>query len=233
MKTEKNIFTLIELLVVIAIIAILAAMLLPALNQARATAKKISCVSNMKQIGTALHLYADNNRGFLPYRRYNWGSSQPPTWTMLLAPYLNVKLNKHSQETIFLCPDDKTFSPVNSMHQTRYGQNSYAVNMEIMDNAITDENGDGFTGSKLMSSIKSPSKIIAVSEFHHIWNCIGWGDRNGRSGDPVAAHGYPYGNDAGVAGYHSKFNNWQFVDGHVDSMTYNKTISPDNNLWTP
>ncbi len=60
-------FTLIELLVVIAIIAILAAILLPALNSARERGRQASCVSNLKTLGTATQMYADGNDGFIPY----------------------------------------------------------------------------------------------------------------------------------------------------------------------
>jgi prepilin-type N-terminal cleavage/methylation domain-containing protein/prepilin-type processing-associated H-X9-DG protein len=99
----KKAFTLIELLVVIAIIAILAAILFPVFAQAKEAAKKTSCLSNDKQMATALFLYANDNEDTLCQTSWESDTLHPYQvhWSFLMQPYI-----KNWQ--MFVCPSDST-----------------------------------------------------------------------------------------------------------------------------
>jgi len=110
MKKEKTGFTLIELLVVIAIIAILAAMLLPALEKAREKARRSVCITNLKQLGLALHIYAQDWNQYFPYHDHATEASIPNVSLALLTGQIDPSTPEYetpryvTDSKLFICP---------------------------------------------------------------------------------------------------------------------------------
>lgn len=111
-KSARHGFTLIELLVVVAIIAVLASLLLPALGKAKENAKQSACISNLKQLGTAIFMYAQDNDDYGPQNDYGvpnsyyWSQREHPFIPYVLPGFKTVGYPYYyvCDRSVFLCP---------------------------------------------------------------------------------------------------------------------------------
>ena len=197
---KERFFTLIELLVVIAIIAILAAMLLPALNKARDKSRTIKCVGNQKQI----YLYLQNYRGdFDDMCPPMDGLPNTPTWGPTWAEYFIYAYQRNNKQ-IFYCPLAENLFPTNSAgYYVHYGYNAY----------IPSSNTYGFGGRG--TNIRVPSKIITFVD--SIYNKT-----------DVQGKGYYYVNSYSRA--HMRHDgmsscNTVYFDGHVQNNRINRNVT--------
>ena len=216
-NSRKLNFTLIELLVVIAIIAILASMLLPALNKAREKAKTIKCASNLKQISLGLTNYTDAYEGEVP-RCYNEGGEQ--VWWVKLDKMITGQTHTRSEKMskVFICPANN-LDPGITSYEYRLRDWSYGINMRV---------SGGLSGGGLENNIKNlkiASRFIVIldSEVYSTGTCA----RAVRpTGDNVS-----YGK---VSPRHNNGANVLFFDGHVTWLQYSTLRQNANwNLGPP
>ena len=212
MKKGKKSFTLVELLVVIAIIAILAAILLPVLQNARIAGHRSACVNNLKQSSTAIRMYGDDNDGKLMV--YNSDATKSGWGLMISGGFYGDKTAYIKSRKTLKCPSGKTYSEDN--HNSIYGLIGWA--------GISDSSagwpqsaaiqGDGLKAINLSHSSLKPSQPLLAetaqpySGTFYRMQYLQW-SINGNSG-MTQSFAYPW---------HAKQINSAYLDGHVTSLS--------------
>ena len=230
-KNKKKLrqFTLIELLVVIAIIAILAGMLLPALNNARERGRSASCASNQKQIGMSLNVYAGENNDYLtPYQ-----TGEGSYWTTLLKPYLSIgyfnnsTISSWSQNTrrekhaVLVCPSTTYSNDEGTGRDKRFGY--FQINSRVPGGAANSDicisaysppyYGSGTSDGQYAGGILKIIKIPA-SSFGWLYESRGNGAFWFFSGTKSCLYDSSKA-DINAASRHNSGMNVMYIDGHV------------------
>jgi len=139
-------FTLVELLVVIAIIGVLVGLLLPAVQSARASARRSQCANNMRQVGLAMGLFCEAHQGRFPETSHNDANDEQLSWIYTVAPFME------SVDAVRICPDD-----TKGAERLRARLSSYVMNVYL-----TDEGGPGLVTNR--NKLQATSKTLALFE---------------------------------------------------------------------
>ena len=213
----KRTFTLIELLVVIAIIAILASMLLPALNQARERARSTSCTGNLKQIMTGFQFYADDYDGIV--MRYSKAAGNK-SWSEFIIGRTggNAYLPDTRQNKLLVCPSSLSAGKDYFLYQTygafdnRYnGSDTTRYEAKIKETGPYfhkfDNNNNGYSFKKM----KTPSQILLVMDTEYRGT-------HSNAGKMLWFFLPNVDGEGGASIRHNNRANTAFADGHVASL---------------